>query len=85
MVRALTFIGGSPQLIVPDSARALIADPDRYEPGASLTVHDLMHHYDTADVAGSARVDRRTMPKQRWPSRCWSAGSSLVCAATDLE
>ncbi len=48
LVRALAFIGGVPQLIVPNNARALIADPDRYEPRASLTVQDLAHHYDTA-------------------------------------
>jgi transposase len=32
--RALTFYGGVPQLIVPDNPRAMIADPDRYEPRA---------------------------------------------------
>ncbi|MDP1534747.1 MAG: IS21 family transposase, partial [Rubrivivax sp.] len=38
--RALTFIGGVPQLIVPDNPRALIANPNRYEPRANDTVED---------------------------------------------
>lgn len=41
MVRALAFYGGVPQLIVPDNARAVIADPNRYEPRAADTVRDL--------------------------------------------
>ena len=48
MVRALEFIEGVPQLIVPDNARALIADPDRYEPRASDTVLDFARHYGTS-------------------------------------
>ena len=38
--QALRFIGGVPQLIVPDNPRALIADPNRYEPRANETVED---------------------------------------------
>ena len=45
MVRALEFYGGVPQLIVPDNARALIADADRYEPRANQTVLDFARHY----------------------------------------
>lgn len=41
LVRALEFIQGVPALIVPDNARALIANPDRYEPRASATIEDL--------------------------------------------
>jgi len=48
MVRALAFYGGVPQLIVPDNPRALIADPDRYEPRANLTVLDFAQHYGTS-------------------------------------
>jgi len=46
--RALRFIGGVPQLIVPDNARALIADPNRYEPRANDTVLDFARHYDVS-------------------------------------
>jgi transposase len=48
LVRALEYIDGVPALIVPDNARALIADPDRYEPRASATIEDLARHYGTA-------------------------------------
>jgi hypothetical protein len=37
IARALTFYGGVPQLIVPDNPRAMIADPDRYEPHEAMT------------------------------------------------
>ena len=48
MVRALAFYGGVSQLIVPDNARALIADPDRYESRANQTVLDFARHYGTS-------------------------------------
>ena len=48
MTRALAFYGGVPQLIVPDNARALIANPDRYEPRANDTVLDFARHYGTS-------------------------------------
>jgi transposase len=73
LVRALAFIGGVPQLIVPDNARALIADPDRYEPRASLTVQDLAHHYDTAVLPArpyrpqdKAKVEVAVQVVERW-------------------
>lgn len=73
LVRALGFIGGVPQLIVPDNARALIADPDRYEPRASLTVQDLAHHYDTAVLPArprrpqdKAKVEVAVQVVERW-------------------
>lgn len=47
LVRALEFFAGVPALIVPDNARALIADPDRYEPRASATITDFAAHYGT--------------------------------------
>lgn len=48
MVRALAFYGGVPQLVVPDNPRALIANPDRYEPRANQTVLDFAQHYGTS-------------------------------------
>ena len=48
IVRALNFYGGVPQLLVPDNPRALIAEPDRYEPRANATVQDLCRHYQTS-------------------------------------
>ena len=47
-VRALHFYGGVTQLIVPDNARAMIADPNRYQPRANDTVLDFARHYGTS-------------------------------------
>jgi transposase len=47
-VKALEFIGGVPELIVPDNARALIAQPDRYEPKANRSYQEFAAHYATA-------------------------------------
>ena len=46
--QALTFYGGVPQLIVPDNARAMIVDPDRYAPRSHDTVQDFAQHYGTS-------------------------------------
>lgn len=45
MTGALHFMGGVPELVVPDNARAVIARPDRYEPRANDTVLDFAQHY----------------------------------------
>ena len=47
-MRALHFYGGVTQLIVPDNARAMIADPNRYEPRSNDTVLDFARHYGTS-------------------------------------
>lgn len=58
MVRALTFYGGCPQLIVPDNARAVIASPDRYEPRANDTVLDFARYYGTSVLPARPRTPR---------------------------
>ena len=45
MTGALHFMGGVPELIVPDNPRAVIAQPDRYEPRVNDTVLDFAQHY----------------------------------------
>lgn len=45
MAGALHFMGGVPELIVPDNPRAVIAQPDRYEPRVGDTVLDFARHY----------------------------------------
>jgi transposase len=47
-VRALAFIGGVPQLIVPDNPKAMIADANRYEQRSNDTVLDFARHYGTS-------------------------------------
>ena len=48
LIGALEFIGGVPRLIVPDQPRALIAQPDRYEPGVGRLVEEFCDHYSVA-------------------------------------
>jgi transposase len=48
MTRSIAFMGAVPHLIVPDNPRALIAEPDRYEPQANATVLDFARHYGTS-------------------------------------
>ncbi len=55
VVRALAFYDGVPQLIVPDNPRALIAEPDRYEPRANATVQYLCRHYGTSVLPARPR------------------------------
>jgi transposase len=46
--RALSFYGGVPQLIVPDNAKAMISQANRYEPRSNDTVLDFARHYGTS-------------------------------------
>lgn len=52
---ALEFIGGVPELLVPDNPKALIARPDRYEPGLGTTTQDFVNHYGTAMLPARPR------------------------------
>lgn len=58
IVRALSFYRGVPQLIVPDNPRALIAEPDRYEPRANATVRDLCRYYGTSVLPARPRAPK---------------------------
>lgn len=73
LVRTLEYIQGVPALVVPDNARALIADPDRYEPRASATIADLAAHYGTAVLPArpyrpqdKAKVEVAVQIVERW-------------------
>jgi len=54
-VRALCFFGGVTQLIVPDNPRAMITNPDRYEPRTNDTVLDFARHYGTSILPARPR------------------------------
>ena len=43
--QALGYFGGVPEMIVPDNPRALIARPDRYEPGLNRAALECARHY----------------------------------------
>ena len=62
IIDALEFIGGVPKLIVPDQPRALIAQPDRYEPGLGRLAEEFASHYDVA-VLPARPAHPRDKPK----------------------
>jgi transposase len=58
MTGALHFMGGVPELIVPDNPRAVIAGPDRYEPRVGDTVLDFACHYGCSVLPARPRTPR---------------------------
>lgn len=71
--QALRFMGGVPQLIVPDNPKALIANADRYEPRANETVHDFARHYGTSVLPArpyhpqdKGKVESAVQVVERW-------------------
>ena len=72
-VRALEFYGGVTQLIIPDNPKAMIADPDRYEPRSNDTVLDFARHYGTSVLPArtyspqdKAKVESAVQVVERW-------------------
>ena len=66
--KALEFIGGATRLLVPDQPRALIKNPDRYDPEANRTYEDFAKHYMCAVLPA-----RPAHPRDKaWTSYCTS-------------
>lgn len=70
---AMELIGGVPALIVPDNPRALIAQPDRYEPVLGRTAQDFVCHDATAMLPArpskpqdKAKVEVGVQIVERW-------------------
>jgi len=57
-VRALTFFGGVPELVVPDNLRAAVTVAHRYEPDLNPTYQALAAHYGMAIVPARVRKPR---------------------------
>ncbi len=73
LIDALEFIGGLPKLIVPDQPRALIAHPDRYEPGVGRLVEEFCDHYSVAFLPArpgrprdKPKVEAAVLLVERW-------------------
>jgi transposase len=71
--RAMRFVQGVPQLIVPDNPKAMIANPNRYEPRANETVEDFARHYGTSVLPArprhpqdKAKVESAVQVVERW-------------------
>lgn len=55
---ALTFIGGTPQVIVPDNPKAIVTRACRYEPDLNPAYQDFARHYGVAIVPARVRRPR---------------------------
>lgn len=54
--RALAFIGGVPELIVPDNPRALVTVANRYEPELNRATTEFAHHFGTVILPARRRT-----------------------------
>jgi len=77
IIAALEFIGGVPRLIVPDQTRALVAKPDRYDPGTNAMVAELEAYYGVvmlparpATPRDKAKVEVAVQIAERWIIAC---------------
>jgi transposase len=73
IIQALGFIGGVPRLLVPDQPRALIANPDAYEPVTARLMQELGEHYGVAVLPArpgrpqdKAKVEVGVQVVERW-------------------
>jgi transposase len=73
IIAALAFIGGTPRLLVPDQPRALIANPDAYEPVTARLMQELGEHYGVAVLPArpgrpqdKAKVEVGVQVVERW-------------------
>ena len=72
-VRALEYLGGVPEIIVPDNLRAAVSKACRYEPDLNPTYRDMAEHYGTVIIparAGKprdkAKVETAVLIVTRW-------------------
>ena len=54
-VRAFSFFGGVPEILIPDNLKTGVKSPCRYEPDINPTYHDLAQHYGTAVIPARVR------------------------------
>lgn len=73
IIAALEFIGGVTRLLVPDQPRALIANPDAYEPVTARLMQELGEHYGIAVLPArpgrpqdKAKVEVGVQIVERW-------------------
>ena len=54
-VRMFSYIGGTPELLIPDNLRSGVTDPDYYEPDINRSYQNLAEHYSVAVVPTRVR------------------------------
>lgn len=57
-VRAFSFFGGVPEVVVPDNLRSAVTKTCRYEPDINPSYHDLARHYRTVVLPARIRKPR---------------------------
>lgn len=57
-VRAFTFFGGVPEIIVPDNLKSGVKSPCYYEPDINPTYHEMARHYGVAVIPARVRKPR---------------------------
>ena len=72
-VRTLEYLGGVPEIIVPDNLKAGVTSPCRYEPELNPTYRDLAVHYSVSVVPArvrkprdKAKVENGVLQAERW-------------------
>lgn len=72
-VRAFTFLGGVPEIVVPDNLRSAVKKSCRYEPDINPTYQDMSTHYNTAVVPArvrkpqdKAKAENGVLVVERW-------------------
>lgn len=72
-VRTLTFLGGVPEVIVPDNLRSGVSKAHRYEPDINPTYQDMAAHYGVAIVPArvrrpkdKAKAENGVLVVERW-------------------
>ena len=72
-VRCFEFLGGVPELLVPDNLKSGVTTPNYYDPELNPTYHDLARHYGIAVLPArvrkprdKAKVEAGVLLAQRW-------------------
>lgn len=72
-IRAFEYIGGVPQMVIPDNLRSGVTKTCRYEPEINATYHEMSVHYDTVVIPArvrkprdKAKVEAGVLVVERW-------------------
>lgn len=72
-IRAFEFLGGVPQIVVPDNLKSGVTKACRYEPGVNRTYEEMASHYGVAVVPArpakprdKAKVEAGVLVVERW-------------------
>ena len=71
--RMFSYLGGVPQVVVPDNLKSAVITPDRHDPGLNRTYAEMAEHYGTAVIPArpykpkdKAKVEVAVQVSQRW-------------------